>query len=210
MECGICLGDYDHGDLICKSIHHTSNCNSSLSSEHDRCQTAATVTTTELFNINDNEDGSSDDSKVQLALKPTSTSDICTHVFHLDCIMEWLMKQRAKGKCPLCRRTFVSMDGLEEQYQGSSRSTRNRWMRRRNRTRNIIGNNMQRQGNRIDSIHEEENDALNELDQEDYNDDNDIEHRSENFQADNGENNFDTTTSNNERSDIEHLSSYEC
>lgn len=59
-----------------------------------------------------------------------TAQDACRHVFHLDCVMKWLMKKRSKGKCPLCKQLFVSMEGLEDQYQGSSRRTRARWTSR--------------------------------------------------------------------------------
>ena len=110
-ECGICLGEYENGDQICKSAHKPFRPGYSLQTLGE--------------NNNDPLD-----------------EDTCPHVFHLDCIMEWLMKKRAKGLCPLCRRTFLSMEGLENQYHGSSRSARARWLNR--------GSSSMRGSNRMD------------------------------------------------------------
>ena len=43
-----------------------------------------------------------------------SSRDVCQHTFHLDCMMQWLMKSQSKGRCPLCRCTFVPMEEWEQ------------------------------------------------------------------------------------------------
>jgi hypothetical protein len=36
-----------------------------------------------------------------------SSNDACDHVFHEQCILQWIMKQREGPLCPCCRRDFV-------------------------------------------------------------------------------------------------------
>lgn len=36
-----------------------------------------------------------------------SSSNLCEHVFHAECIEAWLMKQREGPLCPCCRRDFI-------------------------------------------------------------------------------------------------------
>lgn len=36
-----------------------------------------------------------------------SSNEACEHVFHENCILQWLMKQREGPLCPCCRRDFV-------------------------------------------------------------------------------------------------------
>ena len=46
-----------------------------------------------------------------------SSTDHCDHVFHVDCMLRWLIKNRAAGRCPLCRKTFLSMDEYDNFFQ---------------------------------------------------------------------------------------------
>ncbi|ODQ57156.1 hypothetical protein WICANDRAFT_36554 [Wickerhamomyces anomalus NRRL Y-366-8] len=40
---------------------------------------------------------------------------VCTHRFHLHCILRWLDTDTAKSLCPMCRRAFK----IKENYQQS-------------------------------------------------------------------------------------------
>lgn len=121
-ECGICLVEYENGDLICKSSP-ANHAPSTIDGITTTSSTVPSATPTRWV-------------RKSSSMQP-SDNEKCNHIFHLECIMEWLMKKTAKGKCPLCRQTFVSMDGLEDKYQGSSRSTHDRWTRILNRRNNI-------------------------------------------------------------------------
>lgn len=39
----------------------------------------------------------------------TSCDPMCTHAFHQECIIEWLVKMQVGAPCPCCRRTFVEL-----------------------------------------------------------------------------------------------------
>mmetsp|Transcript_26457 Transcript_26457/g.39141 ORF Transcript_26457/g.39141 Transcript_26457/m.39141 type:complete len:299 (+) Transcript_26457:119-1015(+) len=43
-----------------------------------------------------------------------STNQLCEHVFHVECIERWLMKQRGLPLCPCCRADFV-IDPLDQE-----------------------------------------------------------------------------------------------
>lgn len=33
----------------------------------------------------------------------------CGHNFHMHCIMEWIKQEAAKGQCPMCRQSKISI-----------------------------------------------------------------------------------------------------
>jgi len=39
----------------------------------------------------------------------TSCDPMCSHAFHQECIIEWLVKMQVGAPCPCCRRTFVEL-----------------------------------------------------------------------------------------------------
>lgn len=43
-----------------------------------------------------------------------STNRLCEHVFHVECIERWLMKQRGLPLCPCCRADFL-IDPLDQE-----------------------------------------------------------------------------------------------
>lgn len=44
-----------------------------------------------------------------------SSNPACEHVFHAQCIEEWLIKQREGSQCPCCRQEFI-IDPLDETH----------------------------------------------------------------------------------------------
>jgi hypothetical protein len=40
-----------------------------------------------------------------------SHSELCAHVFHRECVFEWLVRH---DECPTCRQAFISLDGINE------------------------------------------------------------------------------------------------
>lgn len=55
----------------------------------------------------------------------TSCNPECPHVFHLECIVEWLVKMQEGTPCPCCRRTFVELDGHNNSHNASSSNNGN-------------------------------------------------------------------------------------
>lgn len=46
----------------------------------------------------------------------TSNNQNCKHVFHHECIFEWLLKNE---DCPCCRRTYLSFESIRDVEGGS-------------------------------------------------------------------------------------------
>ena len=59
-----------------------------------------------------------------------SNNDKCSHAFHDDCMVDWLVNVREGAPCPCCRQEFVSMDGVDQPEKRTLRDTLNVMMER--------------------------------------------------------------------------------
>ncbi len=103
--CAICLENFVRGDKICKSNHFLNKSESNDHCNNDKLRNEEESAKGTIFHEN-------------------ASIDVCDHAFHVDCMVQWLMKRYSEGMCPLCRLSFLSFEELEN--QNSPRRINNR------------------------------------------------------------------------------------
>lgn len=49
---------------------------------------------------------------------------VCSHRFHMHCIVRWLEVETSKNLCPMCRRTFEAQDQDDDEIQDEGTATK--------------------------------------------------------------------------------------
>mmetsp|Transcript_13315 Transcript_13315/g.36797 ORF Transcript_13315/g.36797 Transcript_13315/m.36797 type:complete len:104 (-) Transcript_13315:3709-4020(-) len=44
-----------------------------------------------------------------------SSNEKCSHAFHQECILEWLIKMQPETPCPCCRQEFTDLEALRKE-----------------------------------------------------------------------------------------------